>query len=92
MDLTKVNGCYSNELRECCYIIKLMLEDEGVSTEQMITLVEGLIEPAYIEGNAKKRFINNLKKCQTKEAVDRLCYDAVLHGMWYKSKRRRVAT
>ena len=25
-----------------------------------------------------------IEKCKTKEAVDQLCHDAVMHGMWYK--------
>ena len=91
MDLTKVNGCYSKELREACYIIKLMLQEESVSTAEMIRIVKGLIEPAYINAEAKKRFIKNLEACETKEAVDKLCYDAVKHGMNYYPRNRHVA-
>jgi hypothetical protein len=91
MDLTKVNGCYSKELRENCSTIKFMLKERTVSVEDMIRVVEAIIEPAYINADAKKRFLRRLKKCETKEAVDELCYDAVLHGMWYRPKNKVVA-
>lgn len=89
MDLTKVNGCYSKELRESCYIIKMMLAESTVTVTEMIRLVKGLIEPAYIEADAKKRFIKNLENCKTKQAVDELCYAAVKHGMYYKPKTNK---
>jgi hypothetical protein len=90
MDLTKVKGCYSKELRENCYAIKLMLDDSSVSTEEMIRVVKAIIEPAFINAEAKKRFIKNLEACSTKEAVDELCHEAVMNGMWYKANRKRV--
>ena len=91
MDLTKVNGCYSKELRDNCYTIKLMLHEPSVSTAEMIRVVKAIIEPAFIVAAAKKRFIDNLEACSTKEAVDTLCHDAIIHGMWYKPKKRAVA-
>ena len=91
MNLTKVNGCYSKELRENCNNIKLMLREPSVSTDEMIRVVKCIIEPAFINAQAKKRFIKNLEDCETKEEVDELCYDAVLHGMYYKPKKRTVA-
>lgn len=91
MNLTKVNGCYSKELRENCHAIKLMLTDDSVSTDEMIRVVKCIIEPAFINAQAKKRFIKNLEECETKEEVDELCYDAVLHGMYYKPKKRTAA-
>ncbi len=91
MDLTKVNGCYSKELRESTYIIKLMVKEDRISVDEMIRTVKAIISPAYIEAEAKKRFIEKLEACETKEAVDRLCYDAVVHGMYYKSKNKAVA-
>lgn len=90
MDLTRMNGCYSKELRESCYIIKLMLKEASVSVDEMITTVKALIEPAYINAEAKQRFIKKLEKCETKEAVDQLCHNAVMNGMWYRSYKRRV--
>ena len=85
-DLTKVNGCYSKELREACYIIKLMLNEATVTTDEMINVVKAVIEPAYINADAKKRFIKNLEACKTKEAVDKLCYAAVKNGMCYRPR------
>ena len=90
MDLTKVNGCYSKELRECCNDIKLMLREPSVDTAEMIRVVKCIIEPAYINAEAKKRFTKNLENCKTKEEVDQLCHDAVMNGMWYKANRKRV--
>ncbi len=91
MDLTKVKGCYSKELRENCGAIKLMLNEESVSLDEMIRVVKAIIEPAFINAEAKKRFINNLEDCSTKEEVDELCHTAVINGMWYRPKKRVVA-
>ena len=91
MDLTKVNGCYSKELRESCYIIKLMLKEASVTVDEMIETVKAIIEPAYINAEAKQRFTANLEACETKEEVDQLCYDAVKHGMWYKARKSAAA-
>lgn len=90
MNLTKVNGCYSKELRENCNNIKLLLNEPTVSLTEMKRMIKVMIAPAFIEADAKKRFTENLESCQTKEAVDKLCHDAVINGMWYKAKRKRV--
>jgi hypothetical protein len=91
MDLTRVNGCYSKELREMTPAIKLMLKEPSVSTEEMKRTVYGIVEVASINAAAKKRFIENLFNCQTKEAIDTLCYEAVIHGMYYHPKKKAVA-
>jgi hypothetical protein len=65
-----------------------MLKEESVTVQQMINTVKAIIEPAYINADAKARFVQNLEACETKEEVDKLCYATVLNGMWYKSKRR----
>jgi len=93
MDLTKVNGCYSKELRESTYIIKLMVKEDSISVSDMINTVKAIIMSAYIEADAKKRFTKKLEACKTKEEIDRLCYDAVVHGMYYhgSNKRKSVA-
>jgi hypothetical protein len=87
-DLTKVQGCYSKELREATFTIKLCLKENSVSVQDMINVVAAIIEPATIEAEAKKRFTNNLFDCKTKEEVDKLCHDAVIHGMYYRSTAR----
>lgn len=89
MNLTKVQGCYSKELREATPTIKLCLKERSVSVKQMIDIVDTIIEPAHINAEAKKRFIRNLHKCETKEQVDKLCYEAVVHGMYYQPKKQR---
>lgn len=89
-NLTKVNGCYSKELREATPTIKFCLKEKTITVQDMIKAVDAIIEPAFIDANAKKRFINNLHKCETKEEVDKLCYDAVVHGMYYRPKKKSV--
>lgn len=88
MDLTKVNGCYSKELREMTYTIKLMLKEPSITAEEMKRTVHGIVELASINAEAKKRFIRNLLDCSTKEAIDKLCYSAVIHGMYYRPKSK----
>lgn len=90
MDLTKVNGCYSKELRECTYMIKLMLKESSISTNEMRRIVLGIIERASINADAKKRFIENLHKCKSKEEIDKRCHEAVIHGMFYRPKNKKV--
>lgn len=86
INLTKVDGCYSKELRESTYIIKMMVKESSIPVQEMIRVVHGIVEPASINAEAKKRFINNLYKCTSKAEVDKLCYDAVIHGMYYHPK------
>lgn len=84
MDLTRVFGTYSRELRINCGKIKELLADDSVDTEQMIKEVEVIIEPAFIEFDAKPRFVKNLRACTSKLEVDRLCRAAVYAGMKFK--------
>ena len=91
INLTKINGCYSKELRENCNNIKLLLKDKLTSVETMKDFVNKIIEPAFIEAKAKARFKENLNACETKEEIDNLCYMAVLHGMYYSPRKRRQA-
>ena len=90
MNLTKVKGCYSKELRQNCDLIKMYLKEPTCSVQDMITMVKKLIEPAFINAEAKTRFTSNLEACSSKEEIDRLCHEAVIHGMWYKSRKQRV--
>ena len=89
INLTKINGCYSKELRENCNNIKLLLKDKLTSVETMKDFVNKIIEPAFIEAKAKARFKENLNACETKEEIDNLSYMAVLHGMYYSPRKRR---
>jgi len=84
MNLTKINGCYSKELKEATYYIKKYVKEPTVKLNDMINFILAVIEPAFIEAEAKKRFKENLLACESKEAVDTLCHDAVIHGMYYK--------
>ena len=89
-DLTRVQGCYSKELREATYVIKLCVKEKSVSVQDMIKIVDAIIEPAHINADAKKRFIKNLHECETKEQIDKLCYAAVTNGMYYRPKKQTV--
>ena len=88
INLTKIDGCYSKELRESCNNIKILLKDRSTSVETMKQFVFAVIEPASINADAKKRFKENLSDCQTKEEIDNLCYMAVLHGMYYMPHKK----
>lgn len=90
INLTKVDGCYSKELREFTPTILFMLKESGVSVEDMRVTVRGIVNRASINAAAKKRFIENLMKCTSKEAIHKLCYDAVIHGMYYHPKHKAV--
>lgn len=88
INLTKVNGCYSKELREACNNIKILLQDPLTDTETMRDFVSKTIEPAFIEAAAKQRFRDNLAGCKTKQDIHQLCFDAVMHGMYYLPRKR----
>lgn len=86
INLTKIDGCYSRELRENTPAIQLMLKEASISVEEMRRVVHGIVEFATINAAAKKRFISNLLSCETKEEIHKLCKDAVIHGMYYHLK------
>ena len=88
INLTKVNGCYSKELREACNNIKVLLNDPSTDTETMRSFVAKVIEPARIEAAAKQRFRDNLADCKSKQEIDQLCFDAVMHGMYYLPRKK----
>ena len=88
INLTKVEGCYSKELREACNDIKILLNDVSTDTETMRSFVASVIEPARIEAAAKQRFRDNLQSCQSKQEINQLCFDAVMHGMYYLPRKR----
>ena len=88
MNLTKVDGCYSKELREATPDIKLLLKERTVNVETMREFVNTIIEPAFIEAKAKARFKKNLSECKTKQDIHDLCYLAVIHGMYYTPHKK----
>ena len=89
INLTRVDGCYSKELREMCPAIKFAIKEPSITTSDMRNLVISIIEPAYINAAAKKRFVENLRKCETKADIERLCREAVIHGMYYHPKKTK---
>ena len=88
INLTKIDGCYSKELREFCPTIKFMLNESSISCDEMIHTVHAIVDVASINAEAKKRFIKNLYSCKSKVEVDKLCSDAVIHGMYYHPKKK----
>lgn len=88
INLTRVDGCYSKELREMCSAIKLAAKEPSISTSDMRDMIICIIEPAYINAAAKKRFVENICKCETKADMERLCHEAVIHGMYYHPKAK----
>jgi hypothetical protein len=88
INLTKVDGCYSKELRLMTPVIQQMTREVSISLEEMKRVVVGIVEPASINAEAKKRFIRNVHKCLSKIELDKLCYEAVIHGMYYHPKRQ----
>lgn len=90
INLTKIDGCYSKELRENTPAILLMLNEPSISTDEMRRVVHGIVEFATINAEAKKRFIRNLMECSDKNAIHKLCKDAVMHGMYYHPKSTAV--
>lgn len=91
INLTRVEGCYSKELREFCPTIKLAAKEPSVSVCSMRDLVRSIIEPAYINAAAKKRFIENLNQCETKSEIEQLCKNTVIHGMYYHPQPATLA-
>ena len=89
MNLTKIDGCYSKELRENCHNIKLCVKTPSIDLKEMKRLINCMIEPAFIEAEAKARFKENLDNCETKQEVDDLCKEVVIHGMYYKPHKRK---
>ena len=88
MNLTKVNGTYSKELYENMEEIKDIVSDKSYSVASMKSCILGIIEPAWINKAAKKRFISYLNNCGSKYEIYRLCNNTVQKAMKYSSGRR----
>lgn len=84
MNLTKVNGTYSKELNEHLNDIRKASFNKYVSEEDLKNYILEVIEPAYIDAVAKKRFIEYLESCETKKSMYWLCYNTVQKAMKYK--------
>lgn len=84
MNLTRVNGTYAKELYENLNELRVMYSAPAVSIEEMRNCVLDIIEPAWINATAKKRFISFLNDCFTKREIYNLCYNSVQKAMKYK--------
>ena len=91
MNLTKVNGTYSKELYENMDEIKELVSDKSYSFASMKNCILEIIEPAWINKVAKKRFIGYLNNCTSKYEIYRLCSNTVQKAMKYKSVSRAGA-
>ena len=83
MNLTRVNGTYSKELYRHMHDIRKCSFNEYTSVESMKELVLEIIEPAYIDAEAKKRFISYLESCETKKSIYWLCHNTIQKAMKY---------
>ena len=90
IDLTKVPGCYSKELRQFADVIIKMADEPSISLDEMKSMVHKIVEIATINAEAKKRFVSKLYECRTKDELNKHCHDAVIHGMYYHPKRKTV--
>ena len=90
VDLTKIDGCYSKELRINYPKIKRMLNSPLVSVESMKSGILKIIKKAFINYEAKQRFINNLHNCTSKQEINDLCHRSVICGMYYRPKKKEV--
>ena len=90
VDLTKVDGTYSKELRTNYPKIKRMLNSTLVSVESMKSGILKIIKKAFINFEAKERFINNLHNCTSKQEINDLCHKSVICGMYYRPKKKEV--
>ena len=84
MNITKVDGAYSKELRDNWNEIRKASFNEHVSLEDMKNYILDIIQPAYINAAAKKRFIESLEGCETKKSVYWLCNNTIQKAMKYK--------
>ena len=83
MDISKVGGAYSKELKENIGTITELFEDSTVSTAAMKQAILDIIEPAWIDVNAKPRFKYFLDNCRTKLDVYNLCWNSICKAMRY---------
>ena len=83
MNLTKKNGCYAKELFENLDEIKDLYDDNQISVSNMRATVLKIIEPAWINRVAKKRFISYLEDCYSKRQIYNLCWNTIQKAMKY---------
>ena len=87
MNITKVDGTYSKEIFEHMNDIRQLSFSEYASTENLRNYVLEIIEPAWINAAAKKRFIKYLNGCESKKSIYWLCYNTVQKAMKYNSSK-----
>lgn len=90
MNLTKVDGTYSKELYEHMNDIRRFSFSEYTSTENLRDYVLEIIEPAWINAAAKKRFIEYLEDCESKKSIYWLCHNTVQKAMKHSNSKHRA--
>lgn len=88
MNLTRINGTYSKELLEHMTDIRKYSFSEHTSVDELRAYVLEIIEHAWINANAKKRFIGYLDSCESKKSIYWLCYNTIQKAMKYKPATR----
>ena len=84
MDLTTMEGCYARELFINLPKIKAIWINKSSSLDNIKDFVKTVIEPAWINAAAKRRFIGYLEACTTKQGVYVLCQNAVKKAQNYE--------
>jgi hypothetical protein len=83
MDISKITGAYSKELKENIGEITNIFEDSSISVEAMKQAILDIIEPARIDVAAKPRFKYFLDNCRTKLDIYNLCWNSICKAMRY---------
>ena len=86
MNLTRVNGTYSKELFENMNEIRKISFDSSASTRDMKEFVLQVIEPAWIDATAKKRFKSYLHDCSSKKEIYWLCANTINKAKGYRAQ------
>lgn len=77
MNITHVNGTYSKELKANIDEIAQMVIDSTTSVSTMKRRIRSIISPAFINKNAKPRFLSYLNNCGSKAEILRLCQNTI---------------
>ena len=83
IDISKIGGTYTKELKANIGTITELYEDNAVSVAEMKQAILDIIEPAWVDANAKPRFKSFLENCRTKYDVYGLCWNSICKAMRY---------
>ncbi len=90
MNLTYVEGTYSRELFINMNEITRISFDNSYSFYYMKEFILDVVEPAHIEAEAKRRFVEEyVEDCTTKKQLYWLCRNTIQKAMKYDPTSRR---